>query len=157
MFSVFDDRCIADCDLRSRRHCSRHGALAVRFLSCFMAGCLFSLTGCSDPDAPRLVPATGKVVHNGKPLTAGSIIFHPLEGTAYMDDNPSSLLQIDGSFRMKTFPYGEGVSPGRYKVTLAPELASRIQRPDYGDRSKTPWEIEVPDSGLSNHILEVTD
>src|SRR5262245_40493969 len=82
------------------------------------------LAGCGNNDAPNLVPASGKVMMDGKPLTAGAIIFHPSEGNTFMKDKPSSLLQLDGSFTMKTYPFGAGVSPGPYKVTLAPEIAT---------------------------------
>jgi hypothetical protein len=102
-----------------------------------------------------LVPATGTVTMDGKPLTAGAIIFHPGEGNAYMQDKPSSLLQLDGRFTMKTFPFGEGVSPGAYKVTLAPELAARIGKPEYSNPDKTPWSIDVPEAGLSDQQFEV--
>jgi hypothetical protein len=114
------------------------------------------LTGCGGGEpAPRLVRVTGKVLKDGKPLTAGSIIFHPAAANSYTKDNPSSLLQLDGSFTMKTFPFGEGVSPGKYKVTLAPELASRISKLEYGRADKTPWEVEVPEAGLTDQVLEV--
>jgi hypothetical protein len=101
------------------------------------------------------VPVTGTVTHNGKPLTAGSIIFHPGAGNSYQKDRPSSLLQLDGSFTMKTFPFGDGVPPGAYKVTLAPELANRIGRPNYAQADKTPWSVTVPDAGLSDQVFEV--
>jgi len=114
-----------------------------------------ALAGCTGSDRPTLVPVTGAVVMDGKPLTAGAIIFHPSEGNAYMKDKPSSLLQLDGSFTMKTFPFGEGVSPGPYKVTLAPELATRIGKLDYSQPEKTPWSINVPEAGLTGQTFEV--
>jgi hypothetical protein len=113
-----------------------------------------ALIGCGD-DRPTLVPVTGKVLIDGKPVTAGAIIFHPQAGNPYLKDKPSSLLQLDGSFTMKTFPFGEGVSPGPYKITLAPEVASRIARPSYADPLKTPWAITVPDEGIADRTLEV--
>lgn len=116
---------------------------------------LLTLAGCADSDRPTLVPATGCVTMDGKPLTAGAIIFHPGAGNAYMQDNPSSLLQLDGRFTMKTFPFGEGVSPGPYKVTLAPEIATRIGRPEYSNPDKTPWSIDVPATGLSDQQFVV--
>lgn len=64
-------------------------------------------------------------------------------------------MQIDGTFTMKTFPFGDGVAPGVYKVTLAPELASRVKRPIYGKPDTTPWSIEVPKSGITDHTFEV--
>lgn len=118
---------------------------------------IFVLAGCGGEEAPKLVGVTGKVVHGEKAVTAGSIIFHPIAGNAYMEDNPSSLLQLDGSFTMKTFPFGEGVSPGSYKVTLAPEVAARVKQPRYGDPKTTPWEITVPETGLKGQLFEVTE
>jgi len=113
------------------------------------------LAGCTDPGRPTLVPVTGRVVIDGQPLTAGAIIFHPSEGNPYMKDRPSSLLQLDGSFSMKTFPFGKGVSPGPYQVTLAPELATRIRRSEYARADTTPWSVEVPVTGLSGYQFEI--
>lgn len=112
------------------------------------------LVGCGG-EKPQLVAVTGKVTHKGEPVTAGSIIFHPEAGGAYQKDKPSSLLQLDGSFTMKTFPFGDGVSPGTYKVTLAPELAGRLKMPRYADPAKTPWSIEVPAAGVTDKVFEV--
>ena len=116
--------------------------------------CLLMLTGC-DGERPKLVMVTGKVLHKDQPLTAGNITFHPDGGNSYQKDKPSSQLQLDGSFTIKTFPFGDGVPPGKYKVTLAPELASRIKMPKYSDPAKTPWSVEVPDAGLSDKVFEV--
>jgi hypothetical protein len=91
----------------------------------------------------------------GQPLTAGSIILHPSDANSFQDDNPSSLLQLDGGFTVRTFPFGDGVPPGKYKVTLAPELASRIRRPEYADPKGTPWELEVPATGSVSQTFEV--
>src|SRR5262245_16238197 len=116
---------------------------------CLVLLALLTACGCSG-EKPKLVPVTGKVTFTKKALTAGSIIFHPDAGNSYQKDRPSSLLQVDGSFTMKTFPFGEGVPPGTYKVTLAPELANRIGRPDYANPDKTPWSVTVPDAGLTD-------
>ena len=110
--------------------------------------------GCGD-GRPNLVRVAGHVTMNGQPVTAGAIIFHPDSANGFQNDKPSSVLQLDGSFTMKTFPYGDGVPPGEYKVTLAPELATRIERPRYGNVSETPWEIDVPPDGLTDHVFEL--
>lgn len=115
------------------------------------------LSGCGGEERPNLVSVTGKVVHGEKAVTAGAIYFHPAENNAYTKDNPSSLLQVDGRFTMKTFPFGEGVSPGKYKVTLAPEVAARVKQPRYGDPKTTPWEVTVPETGLADQLCEVTE
>ena len=110
--------------------------------------------GCSD-GRPVLVAAKGEVTFKGEPLTAGSITFFPQESVGYQDDSPTSLLQIDGTFKMKTFPFGEGISPGKYKVCLSKSLAAGIKRPQYGDPKTTLWEVEIPETGDSAIALEV--
>lgn len=121
----------------------------------WLASLLLVTQGCGDANRPKLVPVTGKVIVGSQPATAGSIIFHPDAGNEFQKDRPSSLLQLDGSFTIKTFPYGEGVPPGKYKVTLSPDLAGRIQHPKLGDAANTPWTIEVPITGIDGHIFEV--
>lgn len=110
--------------------------------------------GCGG-DKPKLVPVTGTVVRKGGPVTAGSVTFHPDPANAHQKDSPSSLLQVDGGFTMRTYPYGDGVPPGRYKVTLSPDLAGRLGKPDLGRPDRTPWAVEVPDGGLTGHVFEV--
>ena len=112
------------------------------------------VTGCG-PTPPAMVSVTGKVTLDGKPVTAGSITFHPDTANAFQDDHPSSLLQLDGSFQMKTYPFGKGVPPGKYKVTLAPELATRVKQPEYANTESTPWELVVTDSGISEHEFQI--
>ena len=107
-------------------------------------------TGCGS-DAPTLVEVSGRVTLAGKSLTAGSITFHPTSGNTFQSDAPSSQLQLDGSFRMKTYPWGYGVPPGDYSVSLSPELASRIKRPEFGDPGRTPLKITVPATPLTGH------
>ena len=115
---------------------------------------VFSITGCNQ-DKPKLVRVSGKITFKGQPLTAGSINLHPASTNTFTKDNPSSILQEDGSFNMKTFPYGDGVSPGDYKITLAPQLASRISLPNLAYPEKTNAKIIVPETGLENYILDI--
>lgn len=71
--------------------------------------------GCGD-GKPDNVPISGKVVYaNGKPLTGGMIVFNPLkEG----ETAPLAAIQQDGTFEISA--RGGGISPGEYKVSLAP-------------------------------------
>jgi len=112
------------------------------------------LVGCGS-EKPKMVPFNGKVVHNGQPITAGSINFFPDASNSFQKDNPSSILQLDGSFTAKTFPFGDGIPPGKYKVTLAPQLAGRLRAPNYASPEKTPWQVEIPEGGLKDQLLEV--
>ena len=118
-----------------------------------LAGCV-TLCGCSR-DMPRLVPFKGVVVFEGEGVTAGSIYMHPGSTAEYAKDNPSSILQLDGGFNVKTYPFGEGVAPGDYTVTLAPELAQRLKQPDYGAVETSPWKITVPAAGKTDVVLEI--
>jgi hypothetical protein len=118
-----------------------------------VVGLILLVAGCSGQ--PKLVAVTGKVMHNGTPLTAGSVYFSPQTPSGRAGEKSSSLLQLDGSFTAKTFPYGDGLPPGAYKVTLSPELASRVKKPDYADPAKSPWTLEVPDTGVKDHVFEV--
>lgn len=111
--------------------------------------------GCGNTEKPTLVTAAGEVKIKGQPLTAGSIIFFPGKTAEYQDDSPSSLLQEDGTFTMKTFPFGDGVAPGKYKVCLSKALATAIKFPEYADPQKTPWEVDIPDTGNSEIELQV--
>ena len=114
---------------------------------------LVASAGCGSK--PKLVGVTGKVTHKEKGLSAGSIYFHPADGNSFSGEKPSSMLQLDGSFTMRTYPHGEGVPPGKWKVTLSPELAGRVGKPDYGKPEKTPWSIDVPDAGVKDHVFVV--
>ena len=122
-----------------------------RILAAFLG---VAVVGCG-PDKPKLVTVTGKVVFKNEPLTAGSIWFVPDAGNAYQGEKPSCQLQLDGSFTMRTYPFGDGVPPGAYKVMLSPELANRIKKPEYGDAAKTPLTLTVPDVGVRDHVIEV--
>lgn len=113
-----------------------------------------SLTGCGG-DKPTLVEVAGKVTHKGKPVTGGSVWFHPAEGSSYKGEKPSGQLQVDGTFNARTFPYGGGIPPGNYKVTLSPDLAGRIGKPQYGDAVTSPWSVEIPEGGLAGQEFQI--
>lgn len=114
------------------------------------------LSGCGGgPAAPPMVSVKGKVLLDSQPVTAGAIYFHPDRANSFQQDKPSSLLELDGSFTIKTYPFGEGVPPGKYRVTLSSEVATRLKKPNYSNSEKTPWSIEVPESGIADHRFEV--
>lgn len=119
-----------------------------------LAVMVLGIVGCGE-SPPKLVSVTGKVQMKNQPVTAGSIIFHPSETNAFAKDKPSSLLQLDGSFTMKTFPFGDGVSIGKYKVTVSPEVANRYGKPLYADPLQTPWSVEIDANGKSDLVFEI--
>lgn len=121
--------------------------------SLVLAGAVLLAAGCGSQ--PKLVPVSGRVTRDGGPVTAGSLYLHPQPEPARPGEKYGGLLNVDGSFTARTFPYGDGVPPGSYKVTLSPELANRLKRPDHADPAKTPWELDVPDAGAKGVTFEV--
>jgi hypothetical protein len=114
---------------------------------------VLAVVGCGNK--PTLVPVKGKVTHAGKTVTGGSVWFHPEGGSQGQSERMSGQLQIDGTFIARTFPHGDGIPPGHYRVTLSPDLAARAGVPRYGDVARTPWVVEVPDGGLAECVLEI--
>ena len=121
-------------------------AVGLALLAALTAGC---------GKKPELVSVTGKVTHGSKTVTGGSIWFHPTGESPSQTGQMSGQLQLDGTFTARTFPHGDGIPPGHYRVTLSPDLAARAGLPRYGDVARTPWEVEVPAGGLSGHVFEL--
>lgn len=127
----------------------------MRLVACasFFAAALSAVCGCGNK--PTLVTVTGKVTHAGKAVTGGSVWFHPEAGNGGKTERMSGQLQTDGTFTARTFPHGDGIPPGKYRVTLSPDLAARAAAPKYGDVGKTPWSVDVPDMGLTDQVFEI--
>jgi hypothetical protein len=82
----------------------------------FMAGqvivCLAIFTGCNK--GPAIVPVSGKVTIDGKPLTTGIIMVYQ---KGYRPASAS--IQSDGSFVFKTLTTGDGCVLGEHPVTVS--------------------------------------
>lgn len=70
-----------------------------------------SMAGCSQ--TPAVVPVTGKVLYNGKPLPFGTVMFQPEQGQAAQGE-----IQPDGSFQLSTYGPNDGAVPGHHKVSV---------------------------------------
>jgi hypothetical protein len=112
-----------------------------------------ALVGCGTK--PKLAPVGGKVTHGGKAVSGGSVWFHREGGNESDPERMSGQLQLDGTFVARTFPHGDGIPPGTYRVTLSPDLAARAGVPRYGNISTTPWIVDVPANGLSDRVFEI--
>ncbi len=78
---------------------------------------LAAMVGCEAK--PTLVPVTGTVTLNGKPLGLGRIQFEPVSGTA---TSAVGDIDADGKFELFTLEPGDGVQPGvYYPVVLDPK------------------------------------
>jgi len=84
-------------------------------------GCLTLVaTGCSGNKGPKLVPVSGKVTLDGKPLPGGVVNFFPAKEP---DSKYHSVATIDSSGTYKLTTNGKDGAPlGSYKVTVATEM-----------------------------------
>lgn len=91
---------------------TRPGSRSRPLLACSLAllAC-GGLAGCRR--GPSLVPAAGRVVFEGKPLTSGAIMVQPEAGPA-----AQARIQPDGSFRLGTFVPDDGAIPGKATVRI---------------------------------------
>ncbi len=89
-------------------------SLAILSIPLVLAGCT------KNPNAPAQI--SGVVKYNGKPLPAGTIVFHDAEGKAY-----STSIHQDGKYELTDVPTGE------MKVTVDTEdfNPAKVQ-PTYG-------------------------
>lgn len=76
-----------------------------------LAACLL-VAGCG-PSRPDRVPVSGVVVIDGKPVTEGTIQFHPASGRT-----ASGELDKQGRFTLNCFEDGDGCVVGKNTVTV---------------------------------------
>ena len=126
--------------------------LAGRRLACLAAGLLLFANGCGSGGSLPLVPVTGSVTYQGKPLSHGTVVFSPDGGTP--GPQASGAIKSNGLFRMQTLGR-DGAAVGRHLVMVhcrrqvTPEEARRLvvgesQIPEkYGQEDSTPLTFEV--------------
>ncbi len=102
---------------------SLHGAAFVRQISLlFIAtACL----GCSESSGPKtdMIPVSGVAYMDGKPLTAATVMFNPLPGTA--GNGGFGVTDAEGKFSLTDYQMNPGCPPGEYGVTF-----TKITQPD---------------------------
>ncbi len=113
------------------------------------------LVCCSGCDrGPSLVPVEGRVTYNGKPVVPGAIFFEPTEGAAGSQMRASSLLQIDGSYTLRSYPHGDGAVPGDYRVYL--QLGHGNQElSKLTDSTHSPLAATIPEAGRKDLDFEL--
>jgi hypothetical protein len=96
--------------------------IATRRILLLLPLCLVLAAGCKPSRAPSS-EVHGKVTYNGKPVSAGTIGFHPKEGGGL-----GATLHADGSYTVSGLPAGELI------VTVETESANPAKRnqPVYG-------------------------
>jgi hypothetical protein len=82
-------------------------------LSITWAGIALLCLGSACDRSPTIVPVSGKISIDGKPVTAGSIQVYPKNYRA-----ASAKIEQDGSFKLQTFKDFDGCVLGEHGVTV---------------------------------------
>ena len=87
--------------------------MASRSRCLLLAGCLLGLAATSCTSGPQLGNVSGRVTVGGKPVTSGTIMFHP-------DAGPTAVgaIQPDGAYTLRTIKPGDGAVVGSHRVTI---------------------------------------
>jgi hypothetical protein len=113
--------------------------------------------GCG---GPSLVPVSGTVTVNGKPVPNAVVTFHPLAPVSGIDPGPDSEAVTDahGIFVLKAKTGQVGAMPGRHLVevtaTGSAKAAANV-RSDRGKVSSGPSEFDVPPGGTMEANFEL--
>jgi hypothetical protein len=121
--------------------------------SLLSAALLTVASGCGGSDLP-LVPVSGKVTFSGGPCPApGNVTFTPLEVSAGLPRRPAAgAFNTEGSFEVTSFRPGDGLLPGRYRVTVT--CYSGLPNPTSPD----PWgDVSYVQKGFEPPELIVED
>ncbi len=71
-----------------------------------------AIAGCRK--GPTMVPVSGKVIYNGKPVQFGCVTFQPPSGQPAQGD-----IKNDGTFQLSTYKLNDGAVVGRHQVRIA--------------------------------------
>lgn len=123
---------------------------------------ILMVAGCGKPkeSLPELIPVTGTITWDGKPLVGAMVALIPLEGTPGAGANGST--DAEGKYVLRANTRNEpGTPAGKYKVVLstplmmegfeqdpnAPPFTKVVLPPRYGDREKTTLKADVAAGG----------
>lgn len=113
---------------------------------------LLAVSGCGG--GPKLVPFTGKVVVEGRtqPISGDAVIaLVPVEGLG--KERLQGMINPDGAFKLTTYPHGDGVMPGKYKILIQFNGGKVFEQ--YTAANTTPLTVDVPDSGLMDYEIKL--
>ncbi len=116
-----------------------------------------ALVGCQGPPPPKLAPVRGQVKFKQKPLVGATVCFVPDFNKGNRNGQQATgQTDKDGSFTLETYPHGQGVMPGFYRVTCI--VFGGVAVPQkYRNAMNTPLIIEVSDQGNENLVFNLTD
>jgi hypothetical protein len=93
---------------------------AVRSLLLTCACSAIVLSGCGESGEPTLVPVQGKITFGGGAWpNEGTLCFAPVDSAPGVPKRPASAhFDKNGNFRATSFKEGDGLIPGRYKISV---------------------------------------
>lgn len=102
--------------------------MELRFLNCLLLGLAISGCGAGESDATKkmagqLVPVTGTITLNDKPLAGVTVNFH-VDALAGQGENATGVTDEAGKYTLSTYLPGAahgptlGAIPGEYQVTI---------------------------------------
>jgi hypothetical protein len=118
---------------------------------------LLPLIGCGEKRL-TVVPVEGKVLHQGKSLEFGCVMFQPQHGPP-----ATGIIQPDGTFHLSTYAPGDGAVLGSHtiRITCYESQKSKESRPPGDEEDRPPVHSYIPEkytlyatSGLNAEIKE---
>jgi hypothetical protein len=119
-----------------------------------------SALGCGGSDAAKIVPVSGVVTLNGKPLAGATVAFSPVakEGDVNAGDGSVGKTNADGEYTLTTSRSAPGAQVGKHRVrisVLSQQSGGSDERPPRGG-----WPLKDKIPGRYNDdtklIFEVT-
>ena len=80
---------------------------------------MFFLVSCNKDPRPPLVQVKGKVLVGQKPAHMALVRFFSVEPLKPGSPLPRGIVDQDGNFAIGTYATGDGVPPGKYRISIA--------------------------------------
>jgi hypothetical protein len=124
------------------------------YASCLaLAAFVVAIAGCGGVRSEQFVPVAGTVTVGGKPLTTGSVTFHPDAGKDNTSRHiPVGTIDEQGGYKLSSAT-NDGAPPGWYKVTVTAQAPidpmnpyappKHLISPKFADANTSGLEIEV--------------
>jgi hypothetical protein len=127
-------------------------AASVLFPLLLLCGC-----GGSDGSGAKLAPVKGRVIYKNEAVFGSNIYFMPDADRGNQGAMATAILQKDGSFTMSTYPKGDGVAPGAYKVTVDLPRRPEEELKKFRRVETTPLKVDVPEEGLTELVFDLSN
>lgn len=113
------------------------------------AACLALVAGCRS-DRPATIPVSGRITFDGADPPAAGTLYFTIDAPAEGFPRRPTLAKFDqrGRFRVTTWDRGDGLMPGRYKITvecweIPPELGGAEGKSYVPPRNQDPTSTDL--------------